>query len=150
MIVYRAAAAGCLTALSLAACSAGLTSAAPPAGSPVSGPGSTVSVNAPIGSFPVPPGATVVAKVIDNGKVELVLTGVTPQEVSTFYTAALPAAGYTITSNETLSGTTFSAVAAIKFTGHHYSGDIGAVSGINVPGISGLTGNDVGIQLTPQ
>jgi hypothetical protein len=47
-------------------------------------------------------------------------------------------------------GASYSAVAAIKFTGHRYSGDIGAVSGINVPGISGLTGNDVGIQLTRQ
>jgi hypothetical protein len=167
MIVYRAvalAAAACLTGLPLAACSAGLTSAAPPAasappastpsatptGSPVSASGSTVSVDAPIGSFPVPPGATVVANVIDNGKVEIVLTGVSAQEASTFYTAALPAAGYTITSNATVTGTTFSAAAAIKFTGHRYSGDIGAVSGINVPGVTGLTGNDVGIQLTPQ
>jgi hypothetical protein len=41
-------------------------------------------------------------------------------------------------------------LAAFLNRGHRYSGDIGAVSGINVPGISGLTGNDVGIQLTRQ
>jgi hypothetical protein len=151
MIVYRAgalAAAGCLTALSLAACSVGLAGASP--GSPASGSGSTVSVNAPIGSFPTPPGATVVANIVADGKVEIVLTGVAAQKASTFYTAALPAAGYTITSNETVTGTTFGGAAAIKFAGHGYSGDIGAVSGINVPGVSGLAGNDVGIQLTPQ
>lgn len=190
MIVYRAAAlvtATCLTGLSLAACSGGLTSAgsstsspaaaptssappaatssapsasassAPPAATPsatstgtgVTGSGSTVTVGGSIGTFPIPPGATVVDNGTDNGKIDIVLTGVTPQEVSTFYTAALPSAGYTITQNDTGSDATVSGV-TIKFTGHGYEGDIGAASGVDIVGVSGLSGEDIGIQLTPQ
>lgn len=184
---YRAAAlaaAGCVAALSLAACQGGLTSSstppatsapaatsgpaatsAPAAGAPSasapsgtsatgsSGSGSTISVNAPIGTFPIPPGASVAANDTENDKVEIVLTGVTAQEVSTFYNSALPSAGYTITSSDTATGTTFTGASTIKFTGHGYTGDIGALSGetgVNIPGITGLSGNDVGITLTPQ
>lgn len=184
MNVYRAAAlaaAACLTGLSLAACSGGLTSVAPPASSPVSSPaaatssgaappassappaaspsastspgstgsGSTVDVGGSLGTFPIPPGATVVDNGTDNNKIEIVLTGVTTQEVGTFYTAALPSAGYTITDNDSAADATVSGL-TIKFTGHGYSGDIGAASGVSVPGLTGLTGNEVGIELTPQ
>jgi hypothetical protein len=175
-------AAVCVTGLSLAACSGGITtpSAAPPspATSPASSPtvapasasattppasgatgttgatspgsgSSTVSVGGSLGTFPIPSGATVVDNGTDGANIEIVLTGVTPQEVSTFYTATLPSAGYTITENSSASDATVSGL-TIKFTGHGYEGDIGAASGISIAGVSGISGEDIGIELIPQ
>jgi hypothetical protein len=171
-------AAVCVTGLSLAACSGGITtpSAAPssPATSPTVAPASasattppasgaagttgatspgsgsgTVSVGGSLGTFPIPSGATVVDNGTDGANIEIVLTGVTPQEVSTFYTATLPSAGYTITENSSASDATVSGL-TIKFTGHGYEGDIGAASGISIAGVSGISGEDIGIELIPQ
>ena len=102
-----------------------------------------------LGTFPIPPGATVVDNGTDGANIEIVLTGVTPQEVSTFYTGTLPSAGYTITENSSASDATVSGL-TIKFTGHGYEGDIGAASGISIAGVSGLSGEDIGIELIPQ
>jgi hypothetical protein len=176
---FRAAAlaAVCVAGLSLAACSGGIStpSAAPssPATSPASsasattppasattgtsgatspaaGSGSgTVSVGGSLGTFPIPSGATVVDNGMDGANIEIVLTGVTPQEVDTFYTATLPSAGYTITENSTASDASVSGL-TIKFTGHGYEGDIGAASGISIAGVSGISGEDIGIELIPQ
>jgi hypothetical protein len=173
-------AAVCVAGLSLAACSGGITTpgAAPssPASSPTAAPasasattppasgstgttgvtspaagsgGGTVSVGGSLGTFPIPSGATVVDNGTDGANIEIVLTGVTPQEVSAFYTATLPSAGYTITENSSASDATVSGL-TIKFTGHGYEGDIGAASGISIAGVSGLSGEDIGIELIPQ
>jgi hypothetical protein len=173
-------AAVCVAGLSLAACSGGITtpSAAPssPATSPTAAPasaaattppastttgssgatsppagsgGGTVSVGGSLGTFPIPGGATVVDNGTDGANIEIVLTGVTPQQVDTFYTATLPSAGYTITENSTASDASVSGL-TIKFTGHGYEGDIGAASGISIAGVSGLSGEDIGIELIPQ
>lgn len=177
-------AAVCAAALSLAACSGGITTptaassspASSPAASPTaassasattppassttgtsgatspgtgSGSSGTVSVGGSLGTFPIPSGATVVDNGTDGANIEIVLTGVTPQEVDTFYTATLPSAGYTITENSSASDATVSGL-TIKFTGHGYEGDIGAASGISIAGVSGLSGEDIGIELIPQ
>jgi hypothetical protein len=127
--------------------STGTTGATSPAAG--SGSGGTVSVGGSLGTFPIPSGATVVDNGMDGANIEIVLTGVTPQEVGTFYTATLPSAGYTITENSSASDATVSGL-TIKFTGHGYQGDIGAASGISIAGVSGLSGEDIGIELIPQ
>src|SRR6266581_5151080 len=139
------AAAACAAGISLAACS--VTTTASPASSPASA-GSTVSVSGPIGRFPVPPDAQLIDDGTDNGHYDIVFASVSPSEVSRFYTTALPRAGYTIISNSSATGDSFSGT-GIWFTGHGYSGQIGALSSFHIPGIS-LGGNTVEITLTPQ
>src|SRR6266567_2575457 len=108
------AAAACAAGISLAACSA--TTTASPASSPASA-GSTVSVSGPIGRFPVPPGAQVIDDGTDNGHYDIVFGSVSPSVVSRFYTTALPRAGYTITSNSSAAGDSFSGT-GISFGGN--------------------------------
>ena len=135
------AAAACAAAISLAACT--VTTTASPASA-----GSTVSVSGPIGSFPVPPGAQLINDGTDNGHYDIVFGSVSPSEAARFYTTALPRADYTITSNSSATGESFSGT-GIWFTGHGYNGQIGALSSFHIPGIS-LGGNTVEITLTPQ
>jgi len=135
----------CAAAISLAACS--VTTTASPASSPAPA-SSTVSVSGPIGSFPVPPGAQLINNGTDNGHYDIVFGSVSPSEAARFYTTALPRAGYTITSNSSAAGESFSGT-GIWFTGHGYNGQIGALSSFRIPGIS-LGGNTVEITLTPQ
>jgi hypothetical protein len=72
-----------------------------------------------------------------GGAIDVVLSGVAPSAVDSFYTAALPQAGYTITSNA--QATAFGiGTAGIEFTGHGYKGEIGDANGI------------IGITFTPQ
>src|SRR6266567_1304359 len=139
------AAAACAAGISLAACSAAST--ASPASSPASA-GSTVSVSGPIGRFPVPTGAQVIDDGTENGHYDIVFGSVSPSVVSRFYTTALPRAGYTITSNSSAAGDSFSGT-GIWFTGHGYNGQIGALSSFHISGIS-FGGNIVEITLTPQ
>ena len=139
------AAAACAAAISLAACT--VTTTASPASSPAPA-SSTVSVSGPIGSFPVPPGARLINDGTDNGHYDIVFDSVSPSEAARFYTTALPQAGYTITSNSSAAGESFSGT-GIWFTGHGYNGQIGALSSFHIPGIS-LGGNTVEITLTPQ
>lgn len=110
--------------------------------------GSTVSVSRPIGRFPLPPGAQLINDGTDNGHYDIVFGSVSPSEASRFYTTALPRAGYTITSNSSAAGDSFSGT-GIWFTGLGYNGQIGALSSFHIPGIS-LGGNTVEITLTPQ
>jgi len=165
----------CVAGLSLAACSAGITTASrspatsrtassPAAAashtSPVSAsPADTVRVDAPIGSFPIPHGAQVVINLPCGKQVIIVLSSVTPSQASSFYIAALPRAGYQITSN--IGGTAPGAsgsITEIDFTGHGYKGtivaasDLGALastgpSPVSVP--SSITKNFAEITLTP-
>jgi hypothetical protein len=97
-------------------------------GAPAAGTSSTITVGGGIGAFPIPPGASVIENSLDNGKPSIAFTGVTASEVTTFYTASLPSYGYTITENDAASGTSVTGT-TIKFTGHGYNGDIGAMSG---------------------
>lgn len=166
----------CATGLLLAACSAGLTSASPvtsrspgsrhtgsssaPTTSPTT-PGDTVSVDAPIGSFPIPPGAQVMANDACDKQIIIELGSVTPGQASSFYLSALPRAGYKITGNTLLDGTGDGAqgpAAEIDFTGHGYQGQIAAVadlgalastgpSPVSVP--SNMATNFLTISLTP-
>ena len=145
---YRTAvltAAACAATILLAACT--VTTTASPASNPAST-GSTGSVNGPIGRFPLPPGAQLIDDGTDNGHYDMVFGSVSPSEASRFYTTALPQAGYTITSNSSAAGGSFTGT-GIWFTGHGYNGQIGALSSFDIPGIS-LGGNTVEITLTPQ
>jgi hypothetical protein len=153
MMNYRTAvlaAAACAAAISLAACTVTTTSPAP---SPAPA-GGTVSVSGPIGRFPLPPGAQLIedgtdgTDGTDNGHYDIVFGSVSPSEASRFYTTALPRAGYTITSNSSAAGDSFSGT-GIWFTGHGYNGQIGALSSFHISGIS-LGANTVEITLTPQ
>jgi hypothetical protein len=58
-----------------------------------------LSLRAPIGSFPVPPGTHLVADQTCNNGVVIKLDSVAPARVSAFYASALPRAGYKITDN---------------------------------------------------
>ena len=159
-----------VAALSVAACSAGVISSGPAASSPAStsspaashtaashtatasaasAAGATVRVGGRIGSFPIPPGATVVENASDDKGIVVLLGSVTPAQVSRFYTSALPRYGYKITENSMASLNNGSG-AAIEFTGHGYMGTIGAESGLATSGSShGPDSNLVGITLDP-
>jgi hypothetical protein len=161
------AAALCLSGACVAACSAGIVSARPhgsgspgsgspaPANSPSSPPATAslppvsvshtvVGLGGMIGNFPIPTGAELFEKVISGKTIDLVLSAVTAAQVSSFYGSALPRDGYKITENTVGTGIGFSGT-SIEFTGHGYKGTIGAVSGI-----SGSSGNLIGITLKPQ
>jgi hypothetical protein len=142
----------CAAALSLAACSAGVTQATPatsttavskPASSPTpshtaspAAAGGTVSLGGSLGNFPLPPGAKVLENATYGNKITLILSSVPPAQVSSFYTSALPHAGYKITSNSSaVIGN--STDAGIEFTGHGYKGLLGAIS--SVPSSSGAS-----------
>jgi hypothetical protein len=143
----------CAVGLSAGACSAGVTTAHPatspsPAASRTAsspalaasqtppaapGPADTVSVDAPIGTFPIPHGAQVAANMPCGDQVLLELGSVTPTQASAFYSSVLPRAGYKITENilttEPSTGTPQS-MAEITFTGHAYTGLIIAVANL--------------------
>ncbi|WP_157436092.1 hypothetical protein [Actinospica robiniae] len=171
----------CAAIASLGACSAGVTSADPktPVSAAVSRAGSsptaspthatsasaaaagTVHVDGPIGSFPIPSGAQVVANMPCGKEVLIELGSVTPTQASTFYTAALPQAGYQITVNTLSSDPTTGAakgMAEFTFTGHGYTGLIIAMANLGAdasadPSVGSLPGNmaenAVEISLTP-
>ena len=171
----------CAAGLSLAACAAGITSANPEtspsaaasrAGSSTAassshstsasaGAGSTVRVDAPIGSFPIPRGAQVVANMPCGKQVLIELGSVTPAQASAFYTAALPQAGYQITDSTLNSDPNTGAaqgMAEFTFTGHGFTGLIVAMANLGAeasadPSVAGLpssiTKNAVEISLTP-
>jgi len=150
-----AACAACFIGLSVAACSAGITttsSPAPaaassnpataasshPAVSPSAVPSSSVSVSG-FGGFPIPAGAKTAENVSFGNQTVIVLTSVTPTEMASFYTSALPQAGFAITDNASANGPN-GTTADILFSGNGYKGDM--VSGGDVPtanlGLSGL------------
>lgn len=171
----------CAASLSLAACGAGITSANPktspstaasragssPAASPShatsasAAAGSTLRVDAPIGSFPIPRGAQVVANMPCGNQILIELGSVTPAQASDFYAAALPQAGYKITDNTLNSDPNTGAaqgMAEFTFTGHGYTGLIIAMANLGAeasadPSMAGLPGslakNAVEISLTP-
>ena len=173
----------CAATLSLAACSAGITSTNPktppstvasrPGSSSPASPspaasasadadaGSTVHVDAPIGSFPIPSGAQVVANMPCGKEVIIELSSVTPTQAADFYNAALPKAGYQITVSTLNSDPNTGApkgMAELTFTGHGFTGLIIAMANLGAeasadPSVSGLPSNiaknAVEISLTP-
>ena len=182
MNVYRLMATSvttCAAGLSLAACSVGVTTASPgtspspaasrTASSPAAShsasasasPADTVSVDAPVGSFPIPHGAQVVANMPCGKQVLLELSSVTPAQASAFYASALPRAGYNIANNTLTSDPntgTPQGMDEITFTGHGYTGLVIAMANLGAeasadPSLAGLpssiTKNAVEISLTP-
>jgi hypothetical protein len=172
----------CAASLSLAAaCSAGITSANPKtspsaaasragsssaastshATSASAGAGSTVTVDAPIGSFPIPRGAQVVANMPCGKQILIELGSVTPAQASDYYSAALPQAGYQITDNTLNSDPNTGAaqgMAELTFTGHGFTGliiamaNLGAEASADPSGASlpaNIAKNAVEISLTP-
>lgn len=134
----------CAASVSVAACTAGITTAtttAPATSAPApshsasvpvssstrASSGRMITISGSPGTFPVPAGA----KVAESGSVDqqiiVVFGSVTPANVSSFYTTALPRAGYVISGNalSTESGVT---VAFITFSGHGYKGNIDTLS----------------------
>lgn len=166
MNMYRLAAitsATCVTGLLLAACSAGITNVrqaplpasangaqsapfASPANSPAPGPGpgTTIPVNAPIRTFPVPEGAQVIINDSCPRQIGVELGSVTPARAAAFYAKALPGAGYRITSNmEGPDPSTGKSMAAFDVTGHGYSGTITAETDPNEGGSAEPSANGV-------
>jgi hypothetical protein len=155
------AAAGCTAGLLLAACSSGTSTAGPaadttsvPASSAgparAAGPGSVVTVGGSIGTFPIPPGAKVLNSLTAGRGVVVLLDSVSPEAASSFYSSALPRAGYKITASTRTPppGADWSG-GAIEFTGHGYTGTIRGLSGMQVQGASPGTGDVFEISLTP-
>jgi len=133
---YRSAAlalAVCAVSLSAAACSAGSpaasSSTASSASATASGqvlPSRMLTVKGTIGSFPVPAGAKIGENSGSANSVLIIFGAIAPSDVSRFYAAELPKAGYTVTTNamETKDG---DSGVIIVFSGHGYKGNISAL-----------------------
>jgi hypothetical protein len=152
---YRPAAvalAGCAASLSLAACTAGITttstattspaapsrsasSASSSASASLADAGRMIQVSGEVGSFPVPAGAKIAENVTTSQETIIFFSLITPAKVSSFYARALPQAGYTITTNSVVSQSG-SNLAFIQFTGHGVKGNIDALSKYNDPTVS--------------
>ena len=165
MNLYRCALvalATCATALSLAACTAGVTTAGPPAtpsrgmsaasqdattsGRPSPSPtaskpaasGTMIQVSGAIGHFPVPAGAKVAENITSSQETVIIFGSISPAKVSAFYAQALPKAGYTISGNSVITESG-NVVAAIQFAGHGFKGNIDALSKVTGSGV-GIAG----------
>ncbi|HUN33539.1 MAG TPA: hypothetical protein VMU95_16130 [Trebonia sp.] len=134
--------------LSLAACSAGITTARPGTspspvashtGSPTTAPAShsapprqrpaaTVSLDAAIPSFPIPPGSSMVENFSCPKQIYVMVSPVTPPESSAFYSTALPKAGYKIEADLSTGTGTAQATTEIQFSGHGSEGWIFTVA----------------------
>jgi hypothetical protein len=156
----------CAAGLSLTACTAGITTPSPVTSPPpaathtASSPAATathsspapatsadtISVDAPIGTFPVPHGAQVLFNSACDKQVIIELSSVSPGRASSFYISALPRAGYRITGNTLLTdtGNTLPGSAAeINFTGHGYKGTIAALSNLGALASEGPSPTDL-------
>jgi len=172
-----AALAACAACLSLAACSAGITttssasadaaqasrsaaaaassaSAAAVASASASASraaaGRTLEVGGKVGRFPVPAGAKVGENISTGNEIAIMFAKVVPAKVSSFYAQALPKAGYTVTSNS--SASEGGGMILIQFTGHGYTGEVTtmakASSDETLPGLG--TRNITAIILQPK
>jgi hypothetical protein len=123
--------------LSLAACSAGITTAstattaatnsASPSrsatASPSSAAGRMLQVSGVPGGFPVPAGAKVAENVSTSSGIGVMFSKITPAKVESFYTQALPRAGYRITGDQSVSG-----IMIMQFAGHGYKGTVSTMA----------------------
>lgn len=98
----------------------GGSAGAPP---PQVNPDGTVSLDAPIGRFPVPPGSKVDDVMSCPKQITIVIHNVTAGAAGRFYASKLPEAGYKMTD-------TTMAPQLYDFTGHGYDGSIQTVSGV--------------------
>jgi ABC-type phosphate transport system substrate-binding protein len=140
----------CAASLSVAACSAGITSA-PPATSTAAPTHSAsvaattsaspatssrmIAISGSIGSFPVPARAKVAENVGEGQTIIVMFNSVTPADVSSFYATVLPRLGYAISGNSLINeggGTE----AIIEFSGHGYKGNIATLSHFSGGGVS--------------
>lgn len=147
----------CAAGLSLTACTAGITTASPttspsptasrtgssptaspshPA-SPSSSAASTVRVNAPIGSFPIPQGAQVAYNISCAKQIGIAVSPVTPSQSSTFYATALPRAGYKIESDIASNAGAAQGLTEIEFSGHGYTGTIITITNLGAAASAG-------------
>jgi hypothetical protein len=85
-----------------------------------------ISVSGKVSSFPVPAGAKVAENVSISNSISIAFGEVTLAKVQSFYTQALPRAGYTITGNSTASES--GGVMVIQFTGHGYKGQVSTLA----------------------
>ena len=121
-----------VAALTLAACSAGITaSATSPAPTGAVAGGTTVSLTGPLGGFPIPRGAEVLESAVTGSGYAIMLDNVAAKAADTFYSAALPADGYTISQHESASGNGASGT-GMEFTGHGYKGEIATITGPSI------------------
>jgi hypothetical protein len=151
--------------LSLAACSAGITttSSATTAATSSSSPSRTaaassssasdgrmIEVSGSIGRFPVPAGAKVAENVSTSAGIAIMFSKITPAKVQSFYTQALPKAGYRVTGDQSFSGS--SGVMIMQFTGHGFKGTISTMAKADpsdtLPGVG--TKNVTSILLGPK
>lgn len=142
LVAACSAGAGPTSSGSAASSSAASSSAAPSRSAPAaaSSPsaataGRTITVNGPVGSFPVPAGADVVENFTTNQESGVIFQGVTPAQVSRFYATALPRAGYTISINAILTRSGGTA-ASVEFAGHGFKGSIDTLSDYAGTGVS--------------
>ena len=157
--------AACAASLTVAACSAGTPaasssttstaattitaapgqsgSASAAASSPAAAiPGRMIAVKGKLGSFPVPAGARVVENMPGRQAFLLVFGLVAPADVSRFYAAALPQAGFTVTTNAMLQKGGDNG-AYIVFTGHGYKGSINSLTQFPGYSVAGLGDKNV-------
>lgn len=154
----------CAASLSLAACSAGITTLRPaatgsrapspagsmarpsPSASPSPNTADTFNVGGLIGSFPVPPGAQLVGNLRCGKQVLLEFGSVVPSRAASFYSSALPRAGYTITT--TMASGIAQGMAEFQFTGHGYTGQITAVANLKAEASAAPSTADLPTNLT--
>jgi hypothetical protein len=140
----------CAASLSVAACTAGITTPSSPAtsapaptrsasvaaaaSSPASS-GRRIAISGSPGTFPVPAGAKVAENVAADKEIIVFFSSVAPAQVSSFYATALPLAGYVISGNSVISeGSGTEAI--IQFSGHGYKGNIATLSHFSGSGVS--------------
>ncbi len=103
----------------------------PTTGAPI--PGRTLEIKGKLGSFPVPATARIGENLSGGSSLILIFGLVAPADVARFYAAALPQAGFTVTSSSLVSqGGQHGAL--IEFTGRGYRGNIESVA--QFPGVS--------------
>lgn len=155
-------------ALALAACAASLTVAACSAGTPTASssttnsgatsqsgaasaagsspdaaiPGRALAVAGKLGTFPVPAAAKVGENTAAGQGLIIAFGLIAPGDVSRFYAAALPQAGYSVTTNAMIRKGGASG-AYILFTGHGYRGTIDSLAQFPGPTLTGLGDTNV-------
>jgi hypothetical protein len=156
------------TALALAACAASLTVAACSSGTPTASssttstaapgqsgsasaaasspaaavPGRSLAIKGKLGSFPVPAEAKVGENMTAGRGLVIAFGLIAPSDVARFYAIALPQAGYSVTTDETIQKGGDSG-AYILFTGHGYRGTIDSLATFPGPTLAGLGATNV-------
>jgi hypothetical protein len=90
--------------------------------------GSQLPADFPDQEFPIPPGVTVQVAGEDADEKGIILAGASPDEVATFYRSALPAAGYQITDDDSVS-VGGAQIVGLNFSGNGYTGELAVVNG---------------------